>query len=703
MRLDALATILLVGVTLAVILAAACGADEEAAEPEAPQAAAVPADPAAPVAPSGAPGAPRAAMAAPTAMMMAPTPAPAETAFSSGGDGAAGSGTDGNGASDASGDELATLAQDRRIVVRTMDMGLVVANIQGAMDRIASVAANMGGWTVSSERSDDFSGKVAVRVPADRLDEAVAQVRGAATEVEWEISTSEDVTAEYYDSQSRIRNLRATETAMLNLLERAPDAEDALAIRNSLTEVQEDLEVLLGRIKLLEETSAFSLINVTMRVQRIDLNVDAGPDRTVSIGQTVRFKATFRAPDDSSTYRVEWDFGDRSRPTGDSFTAPTTEQSTRVTAAVTHVFADYRDSPYFVDVRIWGGSDTSPLFGQDTIKVTVIDTDQMPVDAGEDQTAAVGRNVRFRAFFEPPEGIDQFTYTWDFGDGSPQAHNNRVILTEDSSRMVTGVTNHVYGSAAESPYIVQIKMVGTGEAGVVEGSDKIVVTVTEVPVLLVSAGENVTVEAGATARFRGTFTRPAGVANLRYRWDFGDGSAVEEGDLDEENRVETEHKYVHVRREPYAATLTVVGDSEAGAVEASSSVQVTVVEGRGWVVGGYNIEGNTKDAVRVLTTVVKGFVTVAIWVAVLSPIWGGVIAVVFGLNRLSKYWRSRTRPNWPIRPRGPRPGLGRAESDAGTAPEAEDDAECSSCGTKNREGVRFCTGCGDAMDAEPSS
>ena len=367
------------------------------------------------------------------------------------------------------------------------------------------------------------------------------------------------------------------------------------------------------------------------------------------------------------------------------------------------MFADYRDSPYFVDVRIWGGSDTSPLFGQDTIKVTVIDTDQMPVDAGEDQTAAVHRNVRFRAFFEPPEGIDQFTYTWDFGDGSPQAHNNRVILTEDSSRMVTGVTNHVYGSAAESPYIVQIKMVGTGEAGVVEGSDKIVVTVTEVPVLLVSAGENVTVEAGATAQFRGTFTRPAGVTDLRYRWSFGDGSAVEEGDLDEENRVETEHKYVHVRREPYAATLTVVGDSEAGAVEASSAVQVTVVEGRGWVVGGYNIEGNTKDAVRVLTTVVKGFVTAAIWVAVLSPIWGGVIAVVFGLNRLSKYWRSRTRPRWPIRPRGPRPGLGRAESDAGTAPEAEDDAECSSCGTKNREGVRFCTGCGDAMDAEPSS
>ena len=69
--------------------------------------------------------------------------------------------------------ELATLVQQRRIVVRTMQMGLVVANIQASMDSVASIAANMGGWTVSSERSDDFSGHIAVRVPAERLDDAV--------------------------------------------------------------------------------------------------------------------------------------------------------------------------------------------------------------------------------------------------------------------------------------------------------------------------------------------------------------------------------------------------------------------------------------------------------------------------------------------------------------------------------------------------
>ena len=545
---------------------------------------------------------------------------------------------------------MATLVRQQRIVVRTVGMSLVVSGIQNSMDDVAAVAYGMGGWTVSSERSSGFSGSIAVRVPAERLDEAIAQIRDIAVNVEAEVTTSKDVTAEYFDSQSRLRNLRAAETAMLNLLERAKDSRDALDIRNSLFEVQEAIEVLLGRLKLLEETSAFSLINVNMRVARVDLRVDAGPDRIVSIGQTARFKASFHSPDDSAAYQVEWDFGDRSEPIVDFFTAATTQPGTRVTASVTHVFDDYRDSPYFVDVRITGASESSPLFGQDTIKITVLDTEQMPVDAGENQTIAVGRSVRFRAFFEPPEGIDDFTYTWDFGDGTSPVSGNRAILTEDSSRMVTAVTNHVYGSAEESPYIVQIKMVATGEAGVVEGSDKAVVTVTELPALIVSAGENVTVEERVQAKLSGTFNRPAGVTNMRYRWGFGDGSAPEEGELGEEGTViETEHEYIHQKF--YVATLTVTGDSEVGLVEASSNVDVNVVEGKGWVVGGYDVRGNSRDAVRLLSVVFKGIVTGAIWVVILSPLWGGLIVLVFLLNRLSTRLRPRPTPPQPPSPK----------------------------------------------------
>ena len=167
--------------------------------------------------------------------------------------------------------------------------------------------------------------------------------------------------------------------------------------------------------------------------------------------------------------------------------------------------------------------------------------------------------------------------------------------------MVTAVTSHAYPSAEESPYIVQVRMIGKGEAGIVEGSDKIIVTVTELPVILVSAGESITVEGGTEAEFRGSFNRPAGVTNLRYSWSFGDGTAPVEGDIGDSNIVEASHNYVHLRQQPYVATLTVTGDSEAGPVEASSSVNVYVIEGEGWVVGGYGIgryhEGRCEVAV----------------------------------------------------------------------------------------------------------
>ncbi len=445
--------------------------------------------------------------------------------------------TDGDG-------QTATLVRQQRIVVRTVDMSIVVSGIQASMDEIAALAVDMGGWAVSSERSDDFSGSIAVRVPAERLDEAIARLRDIAIEVESEITTSKDVTAEYFDSQSRLRNMRATETALLNLLERATDARDALDIRKSLSEVQGEIEVLLGRLKLLEETSAFSLVRVHMQLERAEFSVDAGPDQTI----------------------------------------------------------------------------------------------------------AVGRSVRFRAFFEPPEDIEHFTYTWDFGDGAHPVSGNRAILTEDSSRMVTAVTHHVYESATESPYIVQIKMVGTGKAGAVEGEDKTVVTVTEAPVLIVSAGnELITVEEGANARFSGTFNRPDGVTNLRYRWTFRDGSAPVEGVLGgDATTIEVDHAYL--QRGWYVATLTVTGDSEVGEVEASGGVEVNVIEGKGWVVGGYDLRGNARDAVRLLSAVFRGAVTGAIWLVILTPLWGALVAVVFLLNRLSKRLRPRPAPPRPPSP-----------------------------------------------------
>ena len=155
--------------------------------------------------------------------------------------------------SDASTQAPAQLVSQRRIIVRTANMVIVVEEIQAAIDEISRMADVLGGWVVSTDRSRKHDGRVSIRVPAANLDLAIEELRELAKDVETEITTSQDVTDEYYDLQSRLKNQQATEAALIRLLDRAENVEHALAVQRELTDVQENVERLLGRIKLLEE------------------------------------------------------------------------------------------------------------------------------------------------------------------------------------------------------------------------------------------------------------------------------------------------------------------------------------------------------------------------------------------------------------------------------------------------------------------
>ena len=172
--------------------------------------------------------------------------------------------------SDESTQTQAQLVSQRRIIIRTVNMVIVVDEIQAAIGDISELADGMGGWVVSTDRRQKHAGSVSIRVPAADLDSAIETLRAIAKDVETEITTSQDVTDEYFDLQSRLKNQQATEAALIRLLDRAASVEHALAVQRELSSVQENVERLLGRIKLLEETSAYSLITVSLKLAPVD-------------------------------------------------------------------------------------------------------------------------------------------------------------------------------------------------------------------------------------------------------------------------------------------------------------------------------------------------------------------------------------------------------------------------------------------------
>ena len=170
----------------------------------------------------------------------------------------------------------------------------------------------------------------------------------------------------------------------------------------------------------------------------------------------------------------------------------------------------------------------------------------------------------------------------------------------------------------------------------VEGKAAVIVTISEIPVIEVFAGDSITVEEDEEASFSGSFTRPEGVSDLKFTWTFGDGSPAVTGDLEAGVTIaEVTHAYADHRPVRYTATLTVTGKTDAGEVEASGSVRVRVTEKEGYVIGGWSAGETGKNAIRALSAVGAGLFIAAVWLAIFSPVW--IVALAIGLF----FWRRR--------------------------------------------------------------
>jgi len=158
-------------------------------------------------------------------------------------------------------------AEEERMIVRTGDMSLVVDDVVDAVDEIAQLAVNMDGWVVSSRitgQEQEMRGWISFRVPDEDFEEALAELRDLAVRVNSESTDSRDVTEEYVDLESRLKNAEATERQYLALLDKADEVEDILKIYDSLSRVRNEIEQIKGRMQYLERITSMSLISVSL-------------------------------------------------------------------------------------------------------------------------------------------------------------------------------------------------------------------------------------------------------------------------------------------------------------------------------------------------------------------------------------------------------------------------------------------------------
>jgi Domain of unknown function (DUF4349) len=163
---------------------------------------------------------------------------------------------------------------DRKIV-QTASLQLQVKEVGVGFEEVGRIATAAGGFIASSsfsysdfDKSDDQRSQTAsitIRVPSEGYASVLSQLRGLADTVDYEESQASDVTEEFTDLQSRLRNLEATETQLLSLLAKATTITDILTVQDRLNGVQGDIEYVKGRINLIDNLTDLATITVHLR------------------------------------------------------------------------------------------------------------------------------------------------------------------------------------------------------------------------------------------------------------------------------------------------------------------------------------------------------------------------------------------------------------------------------------------------------
>lgn len=159
---------------------------------------------------------------------------------------------------------LALPAPAGALVVKEASLSLEVGKdrLDAAHRRVLELVAGAGGFVQSSNLEGNLVGLVA-RVPAAELEGFLAGV-GRLGKVVGESIAGEDVSAEFVDLEARLRHWRAQEMVFLGLMAKATTIGETIEVQRQLSSVQEQVEQLEGRRRLLEDRTSMSTVRLTV-------------------------------------------------------------------------------------------------------------------------------------------------------------------------------------------------------------------------------------------------------------------------------------------------------------------------------------------------------------------------------------------------------------------------------------------------------
>jgi hypothetical protein len=133
---------------------------------------------------------------------------------------------------------------------------LIVKQPDSLSQKLKEIAVKYDGYLLSAG-----SDEITIRVIADKLENAISDIEKEG-KVDYKNISGEDVTEQFSDFEIRLDNAMKARKRYLELLENAANVSEALEVEKELERLNNEIELLKGKLKRMEHLVSYSTIRV---------------------------------------------------------------------------------------------------------------------------------------------------------------------------------------------------------------------------------------------------------------------------------------------------------------------------------------------------------------------------------------------------------------------------------------------------------
>ena len=168
----------------------------------------------------------------------------------------------------------------------------------GTIEKLSALVEQYGGFVESSSvngsnyytQSRGYSStrcaSYVIRVPSDKFSALMGSLSTLGN-VPYSHTYTENITAQYYDTDARLTAYQTQEARLLEMMEAAETVEDLIAIEEKLTELRYQIESLQSTLKNWDRQVAYSTLD--LEVQEV---IEYTPESRMSYGQELALALT---------------------------------------------------------------------------------------------------------------------------------------------------------------------------------------------------------------------------------------------------------------------------------------------------------------------------------------------------------------------------------------------------------------------------